>query len=363
MKIINLVDNAERVNFGIWNAAMATAPQLRARYGVESEMWHPPLQGDDMAACNGYERRILAPVSRSGFRATLRQAQLSPKETIIVTHGCWRFPTRWGGWFRRQGFRWVYVPHGMLEPWSRQQKALKKRIYFPLFERPCARQADVIRAVGGPEKANLDQLFNNHSHRVLIPNGVDRLPVSILKEKPSDQHPFLFLSRLHYKKGILPLLRGWLASALNNRPGYVLKIAGPDQGEGAALRELLTKTDNVQYLGAVYGAEKEALLRESHYFVLPSFSEGFPTSVLEAANYGLIPLISEGCNFPELLERNLALRLEPDPIQIRGALEGVLAMDAGALERLRKEVKAFVDSHYDLEIIAEMQYELYRGLL
>lgn len=342
---------------------MAAAPHLRKKYGIVSEMWHPQIEGEDIVPEGAYERRVLRSVSRAGFGEMMRGAALSPEETVIVSHGCWRFPTRWGRWFRRAGFRWVYVPHGMLEPWSRRQKALKKRLYFSLVERPLARRADVIRAVGGPEKANLDRLFPRHPRRVLIPNGVDRLPAAVLEEKPAQVQTFLFMARLHHKKGILPLVEGWLASPLNDRPGYALRIAGPDQGEGATLRALMAKSNNIEYLGPVYGAEKEALLRASHYFVLPSHSEGFPTSVLEAANYGLIPLISEGCNFPELFERGLAVRLAPEAGQVRQALEAVLAMPPAETAALRRAVKAFVDEGYDLGRIAEMQYGLYRSLL
>ena len=39
---------------------------------------------------------------------------------------------------------------------------------------------------------------------------------------------------------------------------------------------------SVTFLGPVYGEAKEALLRSAEAFILPSFSEGLPMTVLEA---------------------------------------------------------------------------------
>ena len=43
MHIINLIDNLGRVNFGIWNAAVATAPMLQSDFGCSSHAWFPAL--------------------------------------------------------------------------------------------------------------------------------------------------------------------------------------------------------------------------------------------------------------------------------------------------------------------------------
>ncbi|MEJ0030745.1 MAG: glycosyltransferase [Bacteroidota bacterium] len=81
--------------------------------------------------------------------------------------------------------------------------------------------------------------------------------------------------------------------AINSQNNSVkLIIAGPDEGELKHIQHLIK--GNVEYAGAVYGDGKKKLLNEASYYLLPSYSEGFPTSVLEAMSYGQIPLISSG---------------------------------------------------------------------
>jgi glycosyltransferase involved in cell wall biosynthesis len=69
---------------------------------------------------------------------------------------------------------------------------------------------------------------------------------------------------------------------------YKLKTLSPDAEDA-----------DVLFYGAAFGEEKEALLRSADAFVLPSFSEGLPMSVLEAWAYGLPVVMTPECNLPE----------------------------------------------------------------
>lgn len=63
------------------------------------------------------------------------------------------------------------------------------------------------------------------------------------------------------------------------------------------------KLDNVaEYIGWVSGEEKIKLLNEVDVFILPSYNEGLPISVLEAMSYNL-PIISTTVGgIPEILK-------------------------------------------------------------
>ena len=237
-----------------------------------------------------------------------------------------------------------------------QTKKWKKLPYFHLIEKRKASQADVVRAVGTPELHNLLPHFPQSQ---LIPNGVP------YREMPvKDFHPpytVLFMGRLHHKKGIVELVQAWKQSKLFNHPDYRLKIAGPDDGELPAL--LPEITGNMEYLGPVYGKEKDKLLKESHFFTLPSHSEGFPTAVLEGMQYGLIPLISEGCNFPEAFEKGLGIKVSPVIPDVVKGLNQLLPYSPEAMLSQSSKGAKFVNEHYSLDNIAQLQGELAIRLL
>ena len=357
MHIINIVDNIQQVNIGIWNAAIASAENLEEDYQVKSSLWY--LEGMDNKVYIDFPSMAIPEATASHAQELIEDHCLDSETTLISTHGCWRQPTKWGREFQKRGLKWVYVPQGMLEPWSLKQKWLKKKIYFELFEKRLSRHADLVRAVSKPEVANLNKIYQNVVH---IANGV-----SGIQHERSDwtgsRIYFLFMARLHHKKGLIPLVKAWKQSPLYNNPLYELNIAGPDDGELKVLEEELAGIENAHYLGAVYGAEKDELLRRSHFFALPSFSEGFPTSVLEGMQYGLIPIVAEGCNFPELFEKKMAYEVSPEASTIIHALTQISTETPEKLVALSEENQAFVLSHYSYNNIADLQYRAYRELL
>ena len=275
----------------------------------------------------------------------------------MVSHGCWQFPPL-GHALHKMDYKWLMVPTACWNL-SMQQKRLKVALLF-LVERRLLAKANVIRAVGSQNLTTSKMLSTKV---VLIPNGIPPLNQP-LSEKPTSPRHFLFMARLHHKKGLLPMVQAWLKSSLANNNLYLLTIAGPDDGELPALKALLASSGatNIQYVGAVYGEDKEVLLQRSHFYLLPSFSEGFPTSLLEAMQYGLIPLMTPGCNFPEALEAELAIAITPETATILKGLNQAAEL-SGDLNNWGQKAAAFVNQHYNLNHIAELQYKLYKSLL
>ena len=361
MVVINIVDSIEKINFGIWNAAIATAKVLFEKYQITSEIWYPQSTG----VFNGNEYikgRQLPDTGTKEVKKLVETLGLSPRNAIICTHGCWRFPTQWGNTFSKLTFKWIYCPHGMLEPWSLGEKRLKKWLYLNLVEKRLVRSAYAIRAVGSPEYTNLSTLFGGRKKVLLIPNGVESSDPGY-KVQAIAPIKVIFLSRLHHKKGVLPLVEAWHLSSIFQDKRYHLIIAGPDQGELEKINTVLEKhkeaASNAAYIGAVYGEEKEKILLESTFFILPSQSEGFPTSILEAMRLGLIPIITEGCNFPELLKNKLGISITPDVAGIKNALDRLPEFPEEELLKLRSEIIQFVDANYSLDVIAQKQVDLF----
>lgn len=106
----------------------------------------------------------------------------------------------------------------------------------------------------------------------------------------------LFLGVLIKRKGIYDLIEAInLINGMNIANKKKVKfIIGGTGKEEVGVRSLIMKynlNNCIDMVGWVDGTKKEALLRESNVFVLPSYNEGLPMAILEAMSFG-IPVIS-----------------------------------------------------------------------
>jgi hypothetical protein len=79
--------------------------------------------------------------------------------------------------------------------------------------------------------------------------------------------------------------------------------------------------------------------------------------------YGLIPLISEGCNFPEVFEKGLGIKVAPAVPAILKGLNRLPDYSSEEMQTQSTEGATFVNEHYSLDRIAKMQGELAMKLL
>jgi glycosyltransferase involved in cell wall biosynthesis len=135
-------------------------------------------------------------------------------------------------------------------------------------------------------QANIDHLgeFGYPAGRVtMIPNGIETgawqstLP-------PARIERFLFLGRLEESKGIFELVEALtLLRDQGRSPRLLVAGAGPDEAEMKRRVADAGLEDAVEFAGLVPHEEIDRLFEQADCLVLPSWSEGMPLSVLEAA--------------------------------------------------------------------------------
>jgi len=176
----------------------------------------------------------------------------------------------------------IISPHGMLEPWSLNNSKWKKKIAWYLYQKKILENCAGFHVTADLEEQHVKELFPKGNF-CIAPNGYD--PSEFIQMKPSNKkNQFLFLSRIHPKKGLENLLKVWNALRL---PGWTLLIAGNGKSDYVdQIKALASKIDSVEYIGPIHGAEKAKILAESKFFILPSYSENFGIVVLEALASG-----------------------------------------------------------------------------
>jgi glycosyltransferase involved in cell wall biosynthesis len=133
--------------------------------------------------------------------------------------------------------------------------------------------------------------------------GIEPRSDAATERAPTDHLVLLALGRLVPIKGFAHAIR-----AVAGMHGVELVIAG--EGPERAPLEALARSlgARVRFAGEVRGAEKEALFCAAHAFVLPSIeldsgrTEGMPTTVLEAMEYGLPVIASRTGGVSDVVE-------------------------------------------------------------
>ena len=205
----------------------------------------------------------------------------------------------------------VITPHGMLDNWSLKQNRIIKKIALFLYVRKIFNNAFMIHALNEHEKKCVLNLRIKTKVRI-IGNGIfkeymEQKNRDITKNNLVEGEYFLFLSRLHYKKGLDCLAKAWI-KAKNTLKDAKLIVAGPRDDNSIDLFNSLIKNEGLQstveIIQPVYGLKKFELLRNAIAFVLPSRQEGFSMAIVESLSQGTPVIITEACNFPEVKESN-----------------------------------------------------------
>jgi poly(glycerol-phosphate) alpha-glucosyltransferase len=235
----------------------------------------------------------------------------------------------------------------MFEPYILKRSRWKKRLVHLLFENANVRAVRFWRALTSKEA---DQIRASGARQpiAVIPNGLDPagftrpadpgapIDTALVKALSKNSRRALFLGRIHPKKGLQLLLPAWASLGAQNAD-WQLVIAGPDEaghlGEIRALAGSLGLSDRVIFTGLVTGELKTRLLYSADLFILPSYSEGFPMSVLEAWACGLCVLATRECNVGDISAAQAGWECDATIDSLRDGLQAAL----GAAESERSE--------------------------
>ena len=235
---------------------------------------------------------------------------------VLVIHGLWQYHVYAAARAARSaGVPYLIFPHGMLDLWALQQSRWLKQMAWCLYNCRVFQQASgVCFTTEDERRLAAPKLKKIPGRQLIVPLGVEGPPEApdILKAEFFKDHPalagrrvFLFLGRLHPKKGCDMLLKAFAGWQAAHDPGRLahLRLAGPphDPAYQAELERLcqslgLKIGPDVSFAGTVAGRDKWRELSAAEVLVLPSHQENFGLVVAEALACSVPVLLSDKVN-------------------------------------------------------------------
>ena len=246
---------------------------------------------------------------------------------VVIIHGLWLYNSygtyKVWRYFKNKGFRVpkLYVmPHGMLDPYfqkarNRRFKALRNWAFWKLIEHRVINGADGVLFTCEQELLLAREAFTPYKPKAEIdigygiqfPPGHDiKFTQSFMRKCPGikDRPYFLFLSRIHPKKGVDLLISAYLKLKKEYKTIPDLVIAGPglDTIFGKAIQEMAINQP-IYFPGMLEGDIKWGAFYGCEAFILPSHQENFGIAVVEAMACAKPVLISNQVNIWREIEK------------------------------------------------------------
>jgi poly(glycerol-phosphate) alpha-glucosyltransferase len=306
-----------------------------------------------------------------GFSPALKRCVVQSDSDILHNHGIWEYTSyvclQWKKLKRKP---YIVSPHGMLDSWALSNSQLKKKIMYSLIDKEYLANASCIHALN-KEEAKSIQALKLDNPICIIPNGID-IPEDhivtqpIWEESIRDKKVLLFLGRLHPKKGLENLLYAW-SNVVKKNKEWVLVIAGWAQNDyDKKLKKIIEEhslTGSVYFTGSVLGEDKVSVLQHSNAFILPSFSEGLPMSVLEAWSYRLPVIMTKECNLSDAFEYECAIKIGTSIHSIEETLITFFSMSEKDQRELGDRGYKYVKNKYSWDQVAKQMFDVYSWII
>lgn len=239
------------------------------------------------------------------------------------------------------------------------------RMYDKTFGKLVLKNANKVIAISEEAKSFIEKLCPNiHCH--IIHRGFDTSTVDLIAEdskNPKKQNivRLLYIGRLVRGKGVHVLFE-----ALKNvqEKNWELFIVG-DGPERVSLERLAEdfSRNTIRFFGEKNWEEGISLLKTADIFINPSFTEGLPTTLAEAALCGKASIATDAGGTKELFTKASKHLLIPihNPIILAEKISQLIK-DPSQRDIIGKNLKHHIEKEFSWDTSTEKFLEIFKGL-
>ena len=354
--------------------------ELSERYEVVG-LSSPGLGLEEVANREGV-RVIAVPMERhislvKDFKALIKMIGVFRREKPTMVHS---MTPKAGllcmvaGWLTRVPVR-VHTFTGLVFPTS---TGLKRRILMTTDWLTCACATHIIPEGEGVKNDLLNNGITKKPLKVLGYGnvmGVDmtrfscRPEIKLLEQKLRDSSliTFLFVGRIVKDKGINELCAAFKCLHEKN-PNTRLWLIGPYEDAldpvSPETRKIINEKNGVYALGKRTGDELLSYYAAADCFVMPSYREGFPNTVLEAGAMGLPSIVTDINGSREIIrDGENGLIVPPQKSEPLFDAMGRMMRDKTAREYMAGNARKMIADRFEQSFVRKCLYDFYDEIL
>lgn len=221
---------------------------------------------------------------------------------------------------------------------------------------------DTIIALSAQWEKDLRRISGNPRARIIYNPTMIREPLFESESvTPQSEVIFLFMGRLGRRKGVYDIVE---AARFIRAANVKIHLYGDGDIEGVR-NSIAAKgvEDKVQVRGWIGAGEKDRVFRNAHVLILPSYSEGFPISILEAMAYGIPVVATDVGGIAEAIEDGVnGYLIKPGECEELAERIERLAVSSALRGRMGRSGHALASRKFALPVIAKQLEELYDEL-
>lgn len=367
MKILRIIGSLDPAKGGPCESIKQT---IRATTGHETEVITLDSPKSPWLTEAQFKTHALGPTRLGNYSYTNKLIpwliEHANEYDALIIHGLWQYHS-YATWkaLKKLNVPYFIYTHGMLDPWFKKRyplKHLKKSIYWPWSEYKVLRDAHAVLFTSEQECMRARESFSRYQCRERVvcygtskPCGnIEKQKALFLKTYPllQEKRVFLFLSRIHEKKGCDILIEAFAKVAKKDEALHLV-MAGPDQNglqkKLIQLSERLNIENRITWTNMILNDLKWGAYHSAEAFVLPSHQENFGIAVAEALACGKPVLISNKVNIWHEIETDGAGIVAEDNLKGTTELfEKWLAMDEAAQAAMQKKARLCFESKFEI---------------